>query len=285
MYVWESFRRDGARIHVVESDPGGIVPTERLLEAIDEETLIVPISHVCFRNSYLQDARAICARAREVGALVLLDAYQSLGTVPVDVQELDVDMVCGGSVKWLLGGPGAGYLYVRPDLHEGLAPADHRLGRARRTLLVRAGGAALRPGGAALPARYAGGGVPGPRGGGLRDRARGGRRRDPRLVDPAHGEAARAGARTRLHTVRSRGSRAAGRDADDRAPRGRERPGLRAGPRRARDPDRPPARGGAARQPALLHASPTSSIASPKCSPGLRETGAWREHLASAGAY
>ncbi|HPF14067.1 MAG: aminotransferase class V-fold PLP-dependent enzyme [Planctomycetes bacterium] len=120
MYVWEGFRPQGARIHVVPSDAGGIVPTERLLEAIDEETLIVPISMVCFRNSYLQDVQAICQRAREVGALVLLDTYQTLGTVPVDVQALGVDMLCGGSVKWLLGGPGAGYLYMRPDLMESM---------------------------------------------------------------------------------------------------------------------------------------------------------------------
>jgi kynureninase len=122
MYVWEAFKRDGARIVTVPSDAGGIVPTESLLAAIDEETLIVPISHVCFRNSFLQDAAAVCARAREVGALVLLDTYQSLGTVPIDVQALGVDMVCGGSVKWLLGGPGAGYLYVRKDLQEKLHP-------------------------------------------------------------------------------------------------------------------------------------------------------------------
>jgi len=122
MYVWEGFRKLGAEIDVVPSDDGGLVPTERLLEAIDETTLIVPISHVCFRNSYLQDAKAICERAKSVGALVLLDTYQSLGTVPVDVQDLGVDMVCGGSVKWLCGGPGAGYLYVRPDLREDLQP-------------------------------------------------------------------------------------------------------------------------------------------------------------------
>lgn len=121
MYVWEGQRSRGARIEVVPSD-GVRVPIERLLEAIDEETAIVPISHVCYQTCYLQDAAAICARAREVGALVLLDCYQSLGTVPVDVQALGVDMVCGGSVKWLCGGPGAGYLYVRPDLQEKLSP-------------------------------------------------------------------------------------------------------------------------------------------------------------------
>ncbi|TAJ23403.1 MAG: aminotransferase class V-fold PLP-dependent enzyme, partial [Planctomycetota bacterium] len=108
MYVWQGFEKLGAKIHVVKSEDGVTVPTERLLEAIDEQTLIVPISHVFYKSSYLQDAAAICARAREVGALVLLDTYQSLGTVPVDVQALGVDMVCGGSVKWLCGGPGAG---------------------------------------------------------------------------------------------------------------------------------------------------------------------------------
>jgi len=122
MYVWEGYRDQGARIHSVESDPGGGMPIERLLEAIDEETLLVPVSHVLFRSSYLQDAAAICERAREVGALVLLDCYQSLGTVPIDVQALDVDMVCGGSVKWLCGGPGAAYLYVKPEVSARLKP-------------------------------------------------------------------------------------------------------------------------------------------------------------------
>jgi kynureninase len=122
MYVWEGLRARGAEIHVVPSPDGVGVPTERLLEAIDERTLIVPISHVFFRSSFVQDAQAICARARRVGALVLLDTYQSVGTVPVDVTALGVDMVCGGSVKWLCGGPGAAYLYVRPDLLDRLEP-------------------------------------------------------------------------------------------------------------------------------------------------------------------
>ena len=122
MYVWEGFRRHGAEIVQVESEDGVTVPLEKLLAAIDERTLIVPVSHVLFRTSYKQDAEAICRRAKEVGALVLLDTDQSLGTVPVDVQALGVDMVCGGSVKWLCGGPGAGYLYVRPDLLATLEP-------------------------------------------------------------------------------------------------------------------------------------------------------------------
>ncbi len=122
MYVWEAWKRYGARIEVVNSRDGRTVPTEDLLAAIDETTLILPISHVFFRSSYRQDAAAIVERAKDVGALVLLDTYQSLGVVPLDVQRLGVDMVCGGSVKWLLGGPGAGYLYVRPDLLPKLEP-------------------------------------------------------------------------------------------------------------------------------------------------------------------
>jgi len=122
MYVWEAHRRRGARIVEVPSRDGTTVATEDMLAAIDERTLIVPISHVLFQSGYLQDLAAIVARAREVGALVLADCYQSTGTVPFSVRELDVDMACGGSVKWLCGGPGAGYLYVRPELRTRLEP-------------------------------------------------------------------------------------------------------------------------------------------------------------------
>lgn len=123
MYVYEAQKRHGARIRVVPSDDGMTVPTERLLEAIDEETLLVPISHVLFKSAYIQDAAAIIERAHEVGALVVLDTYQSAGTVPFDVKALGVDFVVGGSVKWLCGGPGAGYLYTRPDLRDRLEPS------------------------------------------------------------------------------------------------------------------------------------------------------------------
>ncbi|HZS38591.1 MAG TPA: aminotransferase class V-fold PLP-dependent enzyme [Polyangia bacterium] len=121
-YVWQEERRRGADVVVVPSDDGVRVPTERMLDAIDERTLVVPISHVLFRSSALQDARAITRRAHEVGAMVVLDCYQSTGTVPVDVTALDVDFACGGSVKWLCGGPGAGYLYVRPDRVKQFSP-------------------------------------------------------------------------------------------------------------------------------------------------------------------
>ena len=122
MYVYEAQRRHGARIEVVESDDGMTVDTEKLLAAIDDETLLVPISHVLFKSAFIQDAKAVVERAHEVGALVVLDTYQSAGTVPFDVRALEVDFVVGGSVKWLCGGPGAGYLYVRPELGATLEP-------------------------------------------------------------------------------------------------------------------------------------------------------------------
>lgn len=123
MYVYEAHARGGKlRIETVKSDDGITVPLERMLAAIDETTLLVPFSHVLFKSAFLQDAKAITARAHEVGAMVVLDTYQSAGTVPFSVKELNVDFATGGSVKWLCGGPGAGYLYVRPDLHTKLQP-------------------------------------------------------------------------------------------------------------------------------------------------------------------
>lgn len=123
MYVYEAHaRQNKLRIEIVKSDDGITIPLERFLAAIDEETLLVPFSHVLFKSGFLQNARAITERAHEVGAMVVLDAYQSAGTVPFNVKELNVDFATGGSVKWLCGGPGAGYLYVRPDLHQQLQP-------------------------------------------------------------------------------------------------------------------------------------------------------------------
>jgi kynureninase len=101
---------------VVCEDDGEIV------ERIDERTLLVPISHVLFKSGEIQDVESIVRRAREVGAHVILDCYQSAGIVPLDVTALGVDFAVGGSVKWLCGGPGNGWLYVRPDLAESLEP-------------------------------------------------------------------------------------------------------------------------------------------------------------------
>jgi kynureninase len=98
------------------------VPKERLLEAIDEETRLVPVSHVLFKSAYVQDAAAIVERAHRVGAHVVLDVFQSVGVLPFDVTALGVDFAVGGCLKWLCGGPGNGFLYVRPDLRETLEP-------------------------------------------------------------------------------------------------------------------------------------------------------------------
>ena len=122
MYVWEAQARRGAEICVVPSDDGMTVDLARLLEAIDERTAVVPISFVLFRSGWIQDAAAVCERAREVGAKVVLDCYQAVGAVPIGVEALGCDFACGGSVKFLCGGPGAGWLYTRPDVQAGMEP-------------------------------------------------------------------------------------------------------------------------------------------------------------------
>ena len=100
-----------------------IVATDDVVGAIDERTLLVPVQHVLFKSGEIQDVASIVDRAHEAGAYVVLDAYQSAGAVPLDVTALGVDFAVGGSVKWLCGGPGAGWLYVRPDLIERLEPS------------------------------------------------------------------------------------------------------------------------------------------------------------------
>ena len=121
-YFWEAQRPLGAEIVEVAGEDGLTIPLDRLLAAIDERTALVCVSHVVFRSSALVDVAAVIRRAHDVGALVLLDSYQAVGAVPFSVAELDADMLVGGSVKWRCGGPGAGYLYVRPDLLPRLEP-------------------------------------------------------------------------------------------------------------------------------------------------------------------
>jgi kynureninase len=123
MYLLEGERKKGAEIVVVPSDDGIGVPTERLLAAIDERTRLVPISHTLFRSAYIQDAEAIARRCREVGAVMLLDVYQSTGVMPLYLEKWGVHAAVGGSVKWLCGGPGAGYLWVNPEIADTLEPS------------------------------------------------------------------------------------------------------------------------------------------------------------------
>jgi kynureninase len=122
-YLYEGFRRYGAEPVYVKSDSTVQAPIDRLIEAIDDRTAIVALSLVLFRSGALQDVRPVVEKAHRVGASVVLDAYQAAGTVPMDLTAVGVDFAVGGSVKWLCGGPGAGYLYVRPDLVSSLRPS------------------------------------------------------------------------------------------------------------------------------------------------------------------
>jgi kynureninase len=122
-YLFEGFSRYGAEIVYVPSDGTVRAPIDRLVDAIDDRTALVPISLVLFRSGCLQDVRPVVEKAHRVGAAVVLDVYQAAGAVPCDLAALGVDFAVGGSVKYLCGGPGAGYLYVRPDLVTGLRPS------------------------------------------------------------------------------------------------------------------------------------------------------------------
>jgi kynureninase len=123
-YAYESLvRRFGGRVVVVPSDDGLTIDTERLLAAIDERVRLVSVSHVLFKSAYIMDADAICARAHAAGAFVSLDAYHSVGVIPVDVERSGVDFLTGGVLKWLCGGPGAAFLYASPAVRAALAPA------------------------------------------------------------------------------------------------------------------------------------------------------------------
>src|SRR4051812_9991104 len=139
MVVLSCFRTPGARNRIVyeeanfpsvrylyqaqpELEVHAVEDAQAIVDAIDERALLVPISHVLFKNAEIQEIEPIIRRAHECGAHVVLDCYQSAGVVPFDVTALNVDFATGGSVKWLCGGPGAGWLYIRPDLADRLEP-------------------------------------------------------------------------------------------------------------------------------------------------------------------
>jgi len=123
-YVYDTLAtRLGARIVVVPSDDGVGIDEDRLIAAIDERTRLVAISHVLFRSAYVLDVARIAAHAHAMGALVSLDAYHSVGVLPVDVQTLGADFLTGGVLKWLCGGPGGCFLWVRPEVSAGVTPA------------------------------------------------------------------------------------------------------------------------------------------------------------------
>lgn len=121
-YVLDAQTPVGARVEIVPSDDGVSIPVERIVDAIDEQTALVALSHVSFRSSYKFEVEPIVERARQKGALVLLDVYQSAGAVELKASGWGVDFLIGGTIKWLCGGPACGYLYVRPDLQRQLQP-------------------------------------------------------------------------------------------------------------------------------------------------------------------
>ena len=147
LYLYEGLARRGAEIVRVPARDGRRVDEADLVAAIDERTAVFAASHVTFRTSQLLDLGNVIAHARAMGAISLVDAYQSVGIVDVDLGVLDPDLLTGGSIKWLCGGPGTGYLYVAPRLHTKLTPAltgwfaheepfefatEHRLHRGER---------------------------------------------------------------------------------------------------------------------------------------------------------
>ena len=122
-YFYHGQRRLGATTDLIPSNDPVRFDLHKFLSAIDETTLLVPISLVLFRSSWIVDARAIIERAHRVGAHVILDLFQATGAIPIDVRALGADFAVGGVLKWLCGGPGVAYLYVREDLRSKLSPA------------------------------------------------------------------------------------------------------------------------------------------------------------------
>jgi selenocysteine lyase/cysteine desulfurase len=119
--IWYAQEPRGARVvRVPETD--GYIPPENFAAAIDEQTRIVSVTQVCFRNGAKLDIPAIAALAREKGALMMVDGYQGFGTAPFDAREAGVDFAVGGNVKYLLGTAGVGFLYARRELIESLVP-------------------------------------------------------------------------------------------------------------------------------------------------------------------
>jgi kynureninase len=110
------------QVQTIRSRDGISIDTDEILSAIDERTRLVSISHVLFRSAYIMPVEAIVQKAHAVGAQVLLNGYHSVGVIPVDVTALNVDFYIGGTLKWLCGGPGGVFMYVRPDLLPTLEP-------------------------------------------------------------------------------------------------------------------------------------------------------------------
>lgn len=112
----------GWKLEIVKSNGQPGIDVEEILKQVDEKTLFVATSHVYFKSAHIQNIKQIASRAREVGALTLIDGYHAPGILPVNVKELDADFYIGGCLKWLCGGPGNAFLYVKPELSENFQP-------------------------------------------------------------------------------------------------------------------------------------------------------------------
>lgn len=121
-HVFLARAHQGVRVRFVKSPDGIGVPVEAFADAIDERTALVCTGHVYYASGYIQDVAALARLCHEQGALLLVDAYQSIGAIPFDVRASGVDFLAGGTLKWLMGGPGLGFLYVRRDLAPRLRP-------------------------------------------------------------------------------------------------------------------------------------------------------------------
>jgi len=121
-YVLRGMLPPHVELVMVPSEDGIGVSVERIVDAIDERTLLVPVSHVLFRSAYILDLEPIIAKAHSVGAIVIVDGYHAAGIVPFDVRALDVDFYLAGVLKWMCGGPGGVFLYARPDHLSALTP-------------------------------------------------------------------------------------------------------------------------------------------------------------------
>ena len=122
IYVLRQWLPEHMHIHMVKTEDGITIDTQKFLDAIDETTRLVSISHVLFRSAYIMPVKAIVEKAHSVGAQVVFNGYHSVGIIPVDVTALNVDFYIGGVLKWMCGGTGGVFMYVRPDLLTTLEP-------------------------------------------------------------------------------------------------------------------------------------------------------------------
>ena len=122
IYLYRAHEAMGFELELVPAEPDLTVREERMVEAIDERTALVALSHVFFRNSYIFNPLPIVEKAHAVGALVMADIFQAAGIIPVDVTSLGVDFAAGGCLKWLCGGPGNAFLYTNPAIAPALRP-------------------------------------------------------------------------------------------------------------------------------------------------------------------